>query len=80
MITPSSGLIATNFLELCVNTGEHLKELGEIDLTAAQHDGDMFGAVRENYFRMRGRRSKIWLVKPAAVSFVRVCISKLASQ
>jgi hypothetical protein len=70
--TMSSSMPTAKFLELCVNTGEHLKELGEIDLTNATCDGDLFGAVRERYLQIRGFRSKFWLLKPAAVSFVRV--------
>jgi hypothetical protein len=66
----SSNSLTLNFLELCVNTGEHLKELGEIDLTYAKCDGDLFGAVQERYLQIRGYRSKFWLLKPAAVSFV----------
>jgi hypothetical protein len=68
----SSNSSIPNFLELCVNTGEHLMELGEIDLTYAKCDGDLFGAVQERYLQIRGYRSKFWLLKPAAVSFVRV--------
>lgn len=64
-----------NFLELCVNIGEHLKELGEIDLTSATCDGDFFGAVQDRYLQIRGFRSKFWLLRPATVSFVRVRIS-----
>ena len=70
----SSSMREAKFLELCVNTGEHLKELGEIDLTNATCDGDLFGAVRERYLQIRGFRSKFWLLKPATVSFVRVRI------
>lgn len=61
-----------SFLELCVNTGEHLKQLGEIDLTNAKNDGDLFGAVQERYFQIRSFRTRFWLLKSAAVSFVRV--------
>jgi hypothetical protein len=68
----SSNTSTPNFLELCVNTGEHLKELGEIDLTYAKCDGNLFGVVQERYRQIRGYRSKFWLLKPAAVSFVRV--------
>jgi hypothetical protein len=75
----SSNSSTPNFLELCVNTGEHLKELGEIDLTYAKCDGDFFGAVQERYIQIRGYRSKFWLLKPAAVSFVRVGCCKSIS-
>ena len=73
--TQSSGQPVTldaTFLELCVNTGEHLKTLGEIDLTNVRSDGDMFNAIKEHYLRLRSFRSKFWLLKPAAVNYVRV--------
>jgi hypothetical protein len=62
------------FFELCVNTSEHLKTLGEIDLSKAQCDGDLFSAIQERYVKIRGWRSKYWLLKPAKISYVRVCI------
>jgi hypothetical protein len=65
------------FFELCVNTGEHLKTLGEIDITKAQCDGDLFSAIQERYVKIRGWRSKYWLLKPAKISYVRVCISPI---
>lgn len=63
------------FLELCVNTGEHLIELGEIDLTRVRCDGDLFAAVRKTYNEIRGFRARFWLLKPKAVSYVRVSTS-----
>ena len=69
----------TTFFELCVNTGEHLKTLGEIDLTNARCDGDLFGAIQERYLSLRGHRAKFWLLKPAAVSYVRVRIIEVIS-
>lgn len=64
----------STFLELCVNTGEHLKTLGEIDLTNARCDGDLFGAIQDRYLQIRGYRAKFWLLKPAGVSFVKVSV------
>jgi hypothetical protein len=61
-----------SFLELCVNTGAHLKTLGEIDLTHISTDGALFKAVKHEYLRLRGFRSRFWLLKPTTVSFVRV--------
>ena len=60
------------FLELCVNTGEHLKTLGEIDLTSVRCDGELFKMIKEHYLRLRSIRSKFWLLKPATISYVRV--------
>ena len=68
----SGGTPSSSFLELCVNTGAHLKTLGEIDLTNVSTDGVLFRAIRERYIALRGFRSKLWLLKPTTVSFVRV--------
>lgn len=62
----------STFLELCVNTGEHLIELGEIDLSRVRCDGDLFAAVRKRYHEIRGFRVRFWLLKPKAISYVRV--------
>ncbi|RDW63555.1 hypothetical protein BP6252_11100 [Coleophoma cylindrospora] len=72
----SSNMSTPQFLELCVNTGEHLKELGEIDLTSATCDGDLFGAVQERYLQIRGFRSKLWFLKPARISYVRFSVEQ----
>ena len=60
------------FFELCVNAGTFLKSLAEIDLKDTRTDGEFFQAVKEHYFRLRSYRSRFWLLKPSAVSYVRV--------
>ncbi|KAH6665513.1 hypothetical protein B0J14DRAFT_492263 [Halenospora varia] len=73
--TTLSGSINANvnlsFLELCVNTGPHLKSLAEIDTAHISTDGALFKSLRQQYLNLRGFRSRFWLLKPAAVSFVR---------
>lgn len=61
-----------SFLELCVNTGPYLMSLAEIDTANILTDGDLFRDLRRQYLRLRRYRSRFWLLKPAAVSFVRV--------
>jgi hypothetical protein len=63
-----------SFLELCVNTGPHLKSLAEIDVANISCDGALFCALRKQYLRLRGFRSRFWLLKPTSVSFVRVSL------
>lgn len=63
-----------SFLELCVNTGPHLKSLAEIDTVNISTDGALFQAIRNQYLSLRGFRSRFWLLKPAAISFVRVSL------
>ena len=62
------------FLELCVNAGQYLKCLGEVDLSSIRTDGDFFSVVKENYIRLRSFRARFWLLKPSTVSYVRVSI------
>ncbi|KAF7956405.1 hypothetical protein EAE96_003746 [Botrytis aclada] len=64
------------FPELCVNAGENLKKLGEINLVYTKLDDDMFKRIPEKYFELRGARAKSWLVKPASVSFVRFSVEQ----
>ena len=63
-----------SFLELCVNTGPHLKSLAEINTGNISTDGALFEAIRKRYLDLRDFRSRFWLLKPAAISFVRVSL------
>ena len=65
-----SGL-TPRFFELCVNTGEFSKTLGEIDVTRVTNDVSFFNLVREKYREVRGHRfKKHYLLKPIAMHFV----------
>jgi hypothetical protein len=61
-----------SYLELCINTGEYTKKLSEIDLVHVGCDGELFRRIRSEYLRLRSFRSKIWLLKPSGVHFVKV--------
>ncbi len=61
------------YFELCVNTGEHLKSLGEIDVTRISTDGEFFALIKQQYLRLRSFRSRFFLLKPSVISYVRVC-------
>ena len=60
------------YIELCVNTGEFQKSLGEIEVTNAKCDSDIFHLVRDKYKEVRGFRSRFFLLKPIDVHFVQV--------
>lgn len=60
------------FLELCVNTGQYLKVLGEIPTANIDNDGDLFKSIKEKYLELRGYRAKFWLLMPSAVNYVHV--------
>ena len=59
------------FLELCINTGDFHKTLGEIDLSDCTSDGDMFAQIRNTYssIRVAGRRI---FQRPVDIHFVQV--------
>ncbi|KAE9376187.1 hypothetical protein N431DRAFT_334440, partial [Stipitochalara longipes BDJ] len=63
-----------SYLELCINTGEYTKTLSEIDLRDVGCDGELFHRIRKDYCRLRGLRSRFWLLKPSAVHFVRFAV------
>lgn len=74
-MTSSSSLAvshAGSYLEVCINTGEYTKTLSEIDLRNIECDGQLFQTMRREYSRLRGFRSKFWLLQPSRVDFVRV--------
>ncbi len=63
------------FFELCVNTGEFQKRLGEIDLTRVTNDLHLFELIRNQYHEIRGHRlKKHYLLKPIAMRFVHFCL------
>jgi hypothetical protein len=68
-----------SYLKLCINTGEYTKSLSEIDLRDIGCDGDLFKKICSEYSRLRGFRSRLWLLKPSAVHFVRVIIFSIPS-
>ena len=72
MPCPSLVKEAKKYLELCVNTGEFSKSLGEIEISQVRSDGSLFREIRSNYLRLRGYRAKHFLLKPVAVQFVQV--------
>jgi hypothetical protein len=70
---PTSIRSPRRFIELCVNTGEFERRLGEIDVSDARGDGDLFTRVREKYDELRSFRVKFFLFKPVNVHYVHVC-------
>ena len=65
------------FLELCVNTGEFQRHLGEINITDVETDSQLFDRVREKYLELRSFRAKYFLLKPVDVHFVQVSLLSL---
>ncbi|CZR58205.1 uncharacterized protein PAC_08096 [Phialocephala subalpina] len=63
-----------SYLEVCVNTSEYTKTLSEIDLRDVGCDGELFHRIRKEYLRLRGFRSRFWLLKPSGVHFVRFSV------
>ena len=62
----------SKYLEMCVNSGEFSKSLGEIEMSQVQSDGCLFRQIKSQYLRLRGYRAKHFLLKPTAVQFVQV--------
>lgn len=62
------------YLELCVNTGKYSKTLSEINLRGVSCDGELFRRIRAEYSRLQPFKSKIWLMTPAAVHFVKFSV------
>ncbi|KAL9118045.1 MAG: hypothetical protein Q9187_005412 [Circinaria calcarea] len=67
---------AHKFLELCVNTGEFTKSLGEIEISQVRSDGNLFREIKSQYLRLRGYRAKHFLLKPVAVQFVQFSLEE----
>ena len=71
VLTPFTNSLTPKFFELCVNTGEFSKTLGEIDVTRVTSDVPFFKLVRQRYREIRGHRiKKHYLLKPIGMRFV----------
>ncbi|KAG8534374.1 uncharacterized protein KY384_001219 [Bacidia gigantensis] len=63
--------LVPKYFELCVNTGEFAKTLGEIDITRTTDDLSFFKLIYNRYREVRGYRFKQhYLLKPVAMQFV----------
>lgn len=60
------------FLEVCVNTGRWERRLGEIDISQARNDDQLFQAIKQKY-RELGRSMTNYFLEPTDVRYVRVC-------
>ena len=65
------------YLELCINTGEFQKSLGEIEVTGVCSDGLLFQMIKKKYLDLRSYRARYFLLKPTAIQFVQVGVNKL---
>ena len=54
----------SSFLELCINTGQFQRDLGEINITKMDSDGELFEAIADTYYIERARRTSINLRIP----------------
>ncbi|KAL9123279.1 MAG: hypothetical protein Q9187_000151, partial [Circinaria calcarea] len=58
-----SGVIAMKkYLELCVNTGEFHKSLGEIEITGVCSDGLLFRKIKKKYLDLRSYRASVGIL------------------
>jgi hypothetical protein len=62
------------FLEICINVTQYTNTLCEVNLTNIRSDEELFAKIREEYFRIRKRRSTLWLLKPSGVHFVKASL------
>lgn len=65
------------FFALCVNNGEYLTIVVEIEVSSITWDGEFFRKMWEEYYTLRGFRNRYFrhlLVKPVDVRYVKVCI------
>ncbi|CAN9426566.1 unnamed protein product [Alternaria alternata] len=58
------------YFELCVNTGIHNVNLGEINLEDVSTDAKLFNRIYQEYKRIRGHRIRRIFVRPADIHFV----------
>jgi hypothetical protein len=76
-LQPETALESTGtkiYLELCVNTGEFRRSLSEIDITYCNSDGELFALVRQEYNKLRGFRTRFFLLKTVDIHYVQVSL------
>jgi hypothetical protein len=63
------------YIALCVNRGEYYIGLGEIEASKISTDKEIFEQIRKKYFELRSfraRASRLFLIRPADIKFVKV--------
>jgi hypothetical protein len=63
------------YFGICVNVGEHIVSLGEVNVSTVTTDSEFFRKVWEKYEALRGFRARglrRFLIKPTGVEFVHV--------
>jgi hypothetical protein len=67
------------YFAICVNTGENLTLLGEIDVSEISQDGEWFSRMWAEYDRLRGFRStylRKLLIKPVDIKYVNFTVEE----
>ena len=52
---PTYTMRTPRFLEICINTGAFTSVVGEVDITHAESDSEMFKKVAKTYYDKRGK-------------------------
>ncbi len=53
---PPQPALVPRFLELCVNTGQYSRTVGEANITCIASDGELFSLISDVYYRERAKR------------------------
>lgn len=53
---PPQLTLIPRFLELCVNTGQYSRTVGEANITSIKSDGELFSLISDVYYRERAKR------------------------
>jgi hypothetical protein len=65
------------YVELCVNTGQHYQRLAEIDVARHKTDADLFRWIRKRYGELRGWRTKWqYFLRPQSMSYVEFALDR----
>jgi hypothetical protein len=67
------------YFAMCVNTGENLAVLGEIDVSTIHHDGEWFSKMWAEYDKLRGFRSaylRKLLIKPVDIKYIQFTVEE----
>ena len=62
------------FLAICINTGQYITKLGEIELSTISKDGELFAKITDKYRQLRQFRIKRVFMRPVNVHIVLVCM------
>lgn len=73
----TAGAYKSQYVELCVNTGQHYQRLAEINVALFTNDSELFRWIRKHYQELRGWRTQWqYFLRPQSMTYVEFALDR----